>query len=54
MAKKRVVIYISDNIMSQVEEKINDIRAKYGVETTPSQVLNSDLEGLYGSKTKTE
>ena len=54
MAKKRVVLYVSDNIMSNVEEKINDIRTKYGVVTTPSQIIGSDLEELYGSKTEIE
>lgn len=54
MAKKRVVIYLSDNVISQVEEKITNIRNDYAVETTISQVIAGDVEDLYGSKTKTE
>lgn len=54
MAKKRVVIYLSDNVITQVEDKINKIRNDYAVETTISQVIAGDVEELYGSKIKVE
>lgn len=54
MAKKRVTIFLSDDVINEVENVTNEISAKFGVKPTVAQVIASEVERIYGAKVKVE
>lgn len=47
MVKRRVVLYLPEDVIEQIERKIEDIREQFGVSTTVSQVLTSEVIACY-------